>query len=178
MRIEDVGFGGVRLVHLDPRRDDRGSFTRLFCRTTFMKSGLNMDWPQFNLSHTQDCGAVRGLHFQIPPSEEIKFVTCITGIVFDVVLDVRRDSSTFGQWRSFELSERNNVALYIPTGLAHGFQCLAGDCRMAYLMSCDFNPSAARGVRFNDPALGIPWPLPVSQVSPKDAELPSLADFR
>lgn len=172
MKIVDAGFGGVHLVHLQPRHDGRGSFTRSFCRKTFLQAGLEADWPQINLSHTRQRASVRGLHFQASPGEEIKLVTCVTGAVFDVVLDVRPRSATFGQWRAYELSEQNSTSLYIPAGFAHGFQCLTDDCRMSYLMSRDFEPALARGVRHNDPSLAIPWPLPVTCISPKDAVLP------
>lgn len=172
MKIVDAGFGGVQLVQLDPRQDDRGSFTRSFCRKTFVKAGLNTEWPQINISRTCQRGSVRGLHFQKSPEEEIKLVTCVTGVVFDVVVDVRPRSTTFGQWRSYTLSELNSISLYIPAGFAHGFQCLTDECRMSYLMSCDFDPTLATGVRHNDPSLAISWPLPVTCISPKDAVLP------
>ena len=176
MTITDVGFCGVRKIQLDPACDQRGSFTRFFCRKTFLDAGLNADWPQVNFSCTLRTGAVRGLHFQSEPAAEVKLITCLTGAVFDVLVDVCPSSRTFGQWRAFELSEENAVALYVPTGIAHGFQCLTDDCRMSYLMSCNFNPTLARGVRYNDPALPIPWPLPVTCISPKDEALPLLRE--
>ena len=174
MRIEDAGFGGVQLIHLEPHNDDRGIFTRLFCQKTFLQAGLNANWPQINGSFTRRRGSVRGLHFQVAPAEEIKLVTCVSGAVFDVVLDVRPQSATFGQWRAYELSEQNSTCIYIPEGFAHGFQCLRDDCRMCYLMSCEFHPELARGVRYNDPSLAIPWPLAVTCISDKDAALPLL----
>lgn len=174
MRIEDADFGGVQIIHLEPCIDDRGSFTRLFCQKTFLQAGLNANWPQINCSFTRRRGSVRGLHFQEAPAEEIKLVTCVSGAVFDVVLDVRPQSATFGQWRAYELSEQNSTCLFIPAGFAHGFQCLSDDCRMSYLMSCEFHPTLARGVRYNDPSLAILWPLSVTCISDKDAALPLL----
>lgn len=178
MIITDVGFAGVRKIQLDPARDERGSFVRFFCRQTFQNAGLNLEWPQANFSHTMQRGAVRGLHFQSEPAAETKLITCLSGAVFDVLVDISPFSSTFGQWRAYELSETNALALYVPTGIAHGFQCLTDDCRMAYMMSCDYHAEAARGVHYNDPDISIPWPLPVSCVSNKDDALPRLQVFK
>jgi len=133
-----------------------------------------VEWPQVNFSHTLQSGAVRGLHFQSAPSAEIKLITCLTGAVFDVLVDVRPSSSTFGKWRAFELSGRNTVGLYVPAGFAHGFQCLSDDCRLVYMMSCNYRAESAKGVHYNDPDLSVSWPLPVSCVSPKDEALPLL----
>lgn len=174
MTITDVGFAGVRKIQLDPARDERGSFMRFFCRRTFEDAGLNVDWPQTNFSHTLQRGAVRGLHFQSEPAAETKLITCLSGAVFDVLVDVSPSSPTFGQWRAYELSEANCLALYVPVGIAHGFQCLANDCRMAYMMSCSYRAEAARGVHHRDPDLSISWPLPVSCISAKDDALPRL----
>ena len=174
MNITDVGFAGVRMIQLDPARDERGSFVRFFCRRTFQDAGLNIEWPQTNFSHTFQRGALRGLHFQSEPAAETKLITCLSGVVYDVLVDISPSSSTFGQWRAYELSEESGVALYVPTGIAHGFQCLTNDCRMAYMMSCSYEPALARGVCYNDPGLAIHWPLPVACVSLKDATLPLL----
>ena len=174
MSITDVGFAGVRKIQLDPARDERGSFVRFFCRRTFQDAGLNIEWPQTNFSHTFQKGAVRGLHFQAEPAAETKLITCVSGAVYDVLVDISPSSSTFGQWRGYELSEASALALYVPTGIAHGFQCLTDDCRMAYLMSCGHHAEAARGLHYNDPDLSISWPLPVSRISNKDDALPRL----
>ncbi|MBU3666397.1 MAG: dTDP-4-dehydrorhamnose 3,5-epimerase [Chthoniobacterales bacterium] len=174
MKIVDVGFGGVHQVFLSPAKDDRGSFSRIFCREMFSEAGLNSDWPQINVSHTLQRGALRGLHFQEHPSDEAKLISCLTGSVFDVVVDVRRSSPLFGKWRSFELSEANGMSLYVPAGFAHGFQCLSDNCRLLYLMSANYEPTLARGVRYDDAELGIIWPLSVSCISPKDSALPGL----
>jgi dTDP-4-dehydrorhamnose 3,5-epimerase len=178
MKITDVGFGGVQKIQLDPVHDMRGSFVRYFCRQTLLNAGLNVDWPQINFSHTFQSGAIRGLHFQSSPPEEIKLITCLSGAVFDVLVDIRPASSTFGKWRAFDLSERNAVALYVPAGFAHGFQCISGDCKLIYMMSCDYQAESAKGVHYNDPDLSISWPLPVTCVSPKDKALPPLQAVR
>ena len=178
MKIVDAEFGGVHEVFMEPNTDERGFFSRLFCRNSFVAAGLNGDWPQINVSMTLKRGALRGLHFQQKPSEEIKLVTCLTGAVFDVVVDVRPESSTFGHWRAFELSEKRSLALYVPAGFAHGFQCLSDDCRLVYLMSRDFEPALSSGIRYNDEALGVTWPLPVSCISAKDAALSGLDSLR
>jgi len=178
VKVVDAEFGGVHEVLMELNTDERGFFSRLFCRNSFIAAGLNGDWPQINVSMTLKRGTLRGLHFQKKPAEEIKLVTCLTGTVFDVVVDVRPDSATFGHWRSFELSEKRRLALYVPAGFAHGFQCLSDDCRLVYLMSRDFEPALSGGIRYDDHALGITWPLPVSCISAKDATLPDLHSLR
>ena len=178
MKIVDAEFGGVHEVLMEQNTDDRGFFSRLFCRDSFVAAGLNADWPQINVSMTLKRGTLRGLHFQKKPSEEIKLVTCLAGVIFDVVVDVRPESSTFGQWRSFELSEKRSLALYVPAGFAHGFQCLSDDCRVVYLMSRDFQPTLSGGIRYDDAALCIDWPLPVGSISAKDAALAGLDSLR
>jgi dTDP-4-dehydrorhamnose 3,5-epimerase len=177
MIIANAGLDGLYKVQLEPKADERGTFERVFCRATFLGAGLNIEWPQMNVSRTLRRGALRGLHFQAPPGEEIKLVTCLSGTVFDVVVDLRHASPTYGQWRSFDLSEQNATALYIPAGFAHGFQCVTEECRMLYLMSCEYDQSLARGLHWADPRLAIPWPRPVSCISPADSAWPALADL-
>ena len=126
-------------------------------------------------SATSVRGMLRGMHFQKDPSPEIKLVQCVTGVIQDVVVDVRKDSPTFGRWLAYELSERNHRALYIPAGFAHGFQCLSDDCRVSYQMSSAYDASLTGGVRWDDPDLAIEWPLSNPMVSERDSQLPALS---
>lgn len=167
------------LLTIDPKEipDHRGYFLRTFCAGVFERNGLNTNWPQTNLSRTMAKGMLRGMHFQKEPSPEIKLIQCVTGRIHDVIVDVRSDSPTFGQWEAFDLSEENHRMLYVPGGLAHGFQCQEDDCRVSYMMSAPYDPSLAAGIRWSDPLLAIEWPLRDPVVSERDAALPLLADL-
>ena len=120
---------------------------------------------------------IRGLHFQAEPKPEIKLIRCAAGAIYDVLLDVRPASPTFGRWEAFELTSANRRMLYVPGGLAHGFQCLEDDCEVFYQMSESYDPALARGIRWNDPDAGIRWPLPDPELSEKDRRLPLLAEL-
>lgn len=177
MTFHETGFSGLLLIEPAAAADSRGYFLRTFCRETFAARSLNMYWPQTNLSYTAAKGTLRGMHYQRDPSPEIKLIQCMTGRILDVIVDVRRDSATYGKWLSFELSEENHRMLYVPGGFAHGFQCLEDHCRVSYMMSEPYVPELAAGIRWNDPDLAIGWPLPDPHVSPRDAQLPLLADL-
>jgi dTDP-4-dehydrorhamnose 3,5-epimerase len=177
VKIAETQLEGVFLVELVPVSDARGHFMRTFCSTTFTQHGLTTFWPQSNLSFTASKGTLRGLHFQKEPSPEIKLIQCVTGTICDVIVDIRKDSPSFGHWESFELSEENHRGLYVPAGYAHGFQCLEDKCRVSYQMSQLYDPSLSGGVRWNDPDLKIDWPLNCPLVSERDAALPFLADL-
>lgn len=165
---------GIWLITLEPRVDDRGSFVRTYCEHEFSKLRLNTRWPQCNLSLTKKAGAIRGMHFQADPQSEIKLVRCDAGAIYDVVVDVRRDSPTFGQWQAFELSSDNAQMLYIDAGFAHGFQVLKAPAQVFYQISECYNPELARGICWNDPEVGIKWPLPPVNISERDHRLPRL----
>lgn len=160
------------LVHSEPHADDRGFLSRTYCAEAFAEVGLNTRWVQHNHTLTLGRGSVRGLHFQAEPVPETKLVRCFAGRVFDVAVDVRPDSPQFGQWTSVELSADAATAIYIPAGFAHGFQCLDDRCELFYLMSESYRPELARGVRWDDPSIGILWPEPLDRLSPRDAALP------
>jgi dTDP-4-dehydrorhamnose 3,5-epimerase len=177
MRFSPSSLAGVWVIDLDLREDERGFFARTYCNTEFAEHGLNTHWPQCNLSLTRQRGMIRGLHFQANPKPEIKLVRCTAGAVFDVVVDVRRDSQSSGQWDGFELTAQNRRALYIPAGFAHGFQCLSDDCEMYYQMSEIYFPELARGLRWNDPAVNIHWPIANAFLSDRDKGLPLLSDL-
>lgn len=162
------------MIEMEPREDERGWLARSYCAEEFAKRGLNTHWPQCNVTLTRKKGMLRGMHYQADPKGEVKLLRCDGGKVFDVLVDVRRDSKTFGKWEGFELSGDGFRTLYIPTGIAHGFQCLEDDCRLFYQMGESFHTELARGIRWDDPKVNIRWPLANPIVSSRDAALPFL----
>jgi dTDP-4-dehydrorhamnose 3,5-epimerase len=167
---------GAWLIELDPRQDERGFLARTFSESAFAAHGLNTMWPECNVSYTKFRGTVRGMHFQAAPQEETKLIRCSAGAIFDVLVDVRRDSPTYGQWQGFDLAERNHFQLYVPGGIAHGFQTLTDDAQVSYQMSTVYVAELARGVRHDDPAVAIEWPLKVAKLSARDRHLPLLSE--
>jgi dTDP-4-dehydrorhamnose 3,5-epimerase len=175
MRFEAIGLDGAWLIHQDAVQDERGFFARTFCVDEFGEHCLETNFPQHSVSHSSRKGTVRGMHFQMTPHEEVKLVRCLNGAIFDVIIDLRPASPTFRRWQGFELSGDNGLQLYIPKGFAHGFQTLADDTGVNYLISEFHAPAAASGVRHDDPAFGIKWPLPVTAISDKDLRWPDFA---
>ena len=178
MKFLPTTLAGLWLIELELREDERGFLTRTFCENEFSQHGLNTRWPQCNLTLTKKRGMIRGMHFQADPKPEIKLIRCAVGAIFDVLVDVRRDSPTFGKWQGFELSAENRRQLYVPGGLAHGFQCLADNCEVFYQMSEFYVPELARGLCWNDHSVGIHWPLPEPFVSERDRNLPELTALK
>lgn len=174
MRFETTGLDDAWLVHLEPRQDSRGFFARTFCVDEFRAHGLETEFPQHSISRSFNKGTVRGMHFQREPHAEVKLVRCLSGAIWDVIIDMRPGSPTFRQWRAFELSDENGCQLYIPKGFAHGFQTLSDNAVVNYLISEFHVPDAASGVCHDDPAFGINWPLPVTTISEKDLLWPKL----
>jgi dTDP-4-dehydrorhamnose 3,5-epimerase len=177
VKFSKTTLTGVLQIDLEPREDERGFLARTFCETEFADHGLNIRWPQCNLTLTKKRGMVRGMHFQSNPKPEIKLIRCAVGAIFDVLVDVRRDSPHFGRWESFELSRSNQRMLYVPGGIAHGFQCLADECEVFYQMSEFYYAELARGLRWNDPQVGISWPIAEALLSERDSNLPALKDL-
>ena len=174
-----MNFTPTRLadaVLVDPtiHGDDRGSFARTFCAETFRRHGLKDGFVQANHSANRLRGTLRGLHFQKGSAAEVKLVRAVAGAVWDVIVDMRPTSPTYRQWQGFELSAANRRMLYVPEGFAHGFQTLTDGAEVTYQVSAPYTPAAEGGIRWNDPALGIDWPLPVSVISDKDANWPAL----
>ncbi len=165
----EVALGIVAMIERQATSDDRGSFGRLFCRDDMKPFGWNKPVAQVNVSRTTTAGSVRGLHYQLPPHAEIKYVSCLKGAIFDVAVDLRCHSTTFLQWCGFELSAENRRGLIIPEGFAHGFQALTNDVEMVYFHSTTYAKQADSGLNVLDPRLAIQWPLPVSGLSDKDA---------
>jgi dTDP-4-dehydrorhamnose 3,5-epimerase len=175
MRFETTTITGLVAIRLERHVDDRGSFARLFCRDDFAAAGLESEFVQESLSVTLRAGTVRGMHYQRTPHEEVKFVRCVRGAIYDVVADLRPDSPSFHHWQAFELSPESDIALYIPKGCAHGFQTLADDVEVLYQMSTPYVPAAADGFRYDDGTIGIEWPRPVGMIAEKDLSWPPLA---
>lgn len=175
MHFTETKVKGAFLIDLDPRSDNRGFFARSWCLKEFQEHGLVSHIAQINLALTLKMGTVRGLHFQTPPDEEAKTVRCTRGAVYDVVVDLRPSSPTHKAWAGFELSADNHRILYIPVGCAHGYQTLSDDSEIEYLTSAAYAPTSAKGVRFDDPAFGIEWPLPVTVISDADRSWPTYA---
>lgn len=174
MKFVETPLPGVYVIEVTRFEDERGFFARTYCRDTFLERGLPGEWPQCNVSFNTRRGTLRGMHYQEAPFEEPKLVRCTRGAMFDVALDLRRDSPTYGKWFGVELTGETRSALYIPKGLAHGFQTLTDACEVFYQMGALWRPDAARGVRWNDPRFGIAWPVADAILSPRDA---SYADY-
>lgn len=169
-------LAGSYVIDLAPRTDHRGWFARTYCKQEFAQIGHTKEIVQMNQSYTRGKGALRGMHFQRQPHREIKIVRCVAGAVFDVIVDLRKQSPTFLKWFGVELSAQNKKTLYVPEGFAHGFQTLEDDSELLYLVSECYAPQAEGGVRYNDPAFGIQWPLAVTDLSEKDAVHPFLTE--
>jgi dTDP-4-dehydrorhamnose 3,5-epimerase len=176
MTFTPTGLEGSYVIDPAPYRDERGWFARFYCKTEFAAIGHTKEWVQMNHSFTRDKGALRGLHYQQPPFREIKLVRCIAGSVYDVMIDLRNGSASFLQSFSIELSAENKKMLYIPEGFAHGFQVLSEDTELIYLHSEYYSSGAESGLRYDDPRLGIVWPMPVTVLSERDAAHPLLTD--
>jgi dTDP-4-dehydrorhamnose 3,5-epimerase len=172
MLFRSTGLAGVRLIDLEPVRDERGLFARTFCTRELAAQGLETGFVQHSISVTERVGSVRGMHFQKSPHEEVKLLRCIRGAIHDVLIDIRPDSPTYGRCEAYELTAENRRQLYVPAGLAHGFQTLLPDTEVGYLISAFYAPAAAAGIRHDDPAFAIAWPLPVADISPKDRAWP------
>ena len=162
------------IIELEKLEDERGFFARTFCKEEFKAHSLNHQFVQCNLSFNKKKGTLRGMHYQKAPHEEIKLITCTRGIIFDVVVDLRSDSPTYCKWFAVELRSDNYKMLYIPKGFAHGFQTLDDNSVIFYQMSEFYHPECARGVRWNDPAFGIEWPLNNPVMTKKDRTYPLL----
>lgn len=169
---------GSYVIDLDRLEDHRGFFARAFCVDEMRELGMNVDIVQINMSQNHRKGIVRGMHYQIEPAPEAKLMRCIRGAIFDVIVDMRQYSSTYLQWFGVELTAENRRALYVPPLFAHGYQALTDGAEVIYSTSGVYTPACERGIRPDDPALDIRWPLPLSEVSPKDRSWPLLSPVR
>lgn len=176
MRAEPLGVEDARLLRLDPVEDARGLFARLYCDAEFAALGLNPAVAQINLSVNPHAGTLRGLHFQRPPHAEAKVIRVVRGALWDVLVDLRPESPSFGRWTTATLSAANRLAVYAPCGVAHGFLTLEPDTEVLYLMSTSYAPEHGAGLRWDDPDVAIRWPDAPQVISDKDAGLPGLRE--
>lgn len=160
----------VFVINIEPNNDHRGYFARLWCESEFQQHGLVNDFVQSSVCHNKLKGTLRGLHFQWPPSLEAKLVRCIRGSVYDVVVDLRPDSDTFTQHFSVKLDSEQHNAVYVPPGFAHAYQTLEDNSDLLYMMSDIYRPELADGVRYDDPAFAIKWPLPIECIAERDKQ--------
>jgi dTDP-4-dehydrorhamnose 3,5-epimerase len=174
MIFHETSLRGARLIELQPHIDDRGRFARAWCREEFARHGIDVEIAQGNVSINPTKGTMRGLHWQVAPHGEAKLVRCVRGAIFDVAVDIDPESPSYLRWFGVELSAANQRMLYVPTTCAHGFQTLADDTEVNYLVSSPYAPKAGRGLRYDDPALAIEWPLPVTLISDQDKSWPLL----
>lgn len=172
MRFEETPLRGVFTIHLERRGDERGFFARVFCANEFSEQGIAATFVQVNNSVSAVKGTLRGMHYQLAPYAETKVVRCIRGAIFDVALDIRPDSPTFGQWYGVRLDDENRDMLYVPRGCAHGLLTLEANSEVLYLVDNFYAPDAERGIRFDDPCFGIEWPLEPVELSAKDRSWP------
>jgi dTDP-4-dehydrorhamnose 3,5-epimerase len=176
MIFDETSIAGVFVVDLEPHVDERGFFARGFCAEEFEQHGLVSTVVQANIAYSSTLGTTRGLHYQVEPHPEAKFFRCIRGETFNVAVDLREDSPAFGRWVAVVLSAANRRAFYVPPNCATGYQTLTEDAEILYSVSSRYAPGAVRGVRFDDPAIGIEWPLAPAAVSGQDRSWPLLPD--
>ena len=176
MTFTPTPLAGSYLITLEPVEDHRGWFARYYDEQSFAQIGHGQHWVQMNHSFTYKKGTVRGLHFQLPPHAEVKLVRCIAGWVYDVIIDLRKESPTFLQWYGVTLSAVNRNMMYVPAGFAHGFQTLEDNCELLYHHSAAYTPEAESGIRYNDEMLKINWPLRAGEISDRDLAHPLLTE--
>lgn len=173
MNFHETSIPGAFIIHYDKFEDERGFFAKVFSRREFERHNLGTDFVDFNLSFSRKKGTLRGLHYQLPPHSEDKLMRCTKGGIYEVIVDMRAESSAFGRWMGVELRPGGLTMLYVPKGVANGFQTLEDDSEVFYTASRYHNPAAERGLRWNDPALGISWPVAGDPIlSDKDRRWP------
>ncbi|MBT7690636.1 MAG: dTDP-4-dehydrorhamnose 3,5-epimerase [Gemmatimonadales bacterium] len=172
MIIQPTPLAGAYTVALERREDERGFFARAFCRDEFTAAGIEPDLAQANLSYNRLKGTLRGLHYQVPPYRETKLVRCVAGSLFDVIVDVRPESPTYREWFGVELSAANQLAVFVPRGFAHGLVTLQDDTSVFYMASEFYAPDSEAGLRWDDPRIGIDWPIEPTVISEKDRAWP------
>lgn len=176
MIFRELPLGGAFVIEPERLEDERGFFARSWCEVEFARHGLEPALAQCNISWNRSRGTLRGLHFQAPPHAEAKLVRCTRGAAFDVLVDLRPDSASFGRWHGVVIDAGSRQAVYAPAGFAHGFETLADDTELFYQMTVAYDPASARGIRWDDPALDIAWPIADPILSPRDRAWPSLAE--
>ena len=172
MNFKETELKGAYIIELERLEDERGYFARNYCKKEFKQNGLELTVVQCDVSYNIKKGTLRGMHFQSAPHQEAKLVSCTRGAMYDVIVDLREQSPTYCRWIAVELTEQNCRMFYIPYGFAHGFQTLVDDTVVYYQMSEYYHPGLARGVRWDDPAFGIKWPVGISIMASKDRQFP------
>jgi dTDP-4-dehydrorhamnose 3,5-epimerase len=172
MRFTECDVIGARVIDPSPHTDARGRFFRAWCQREFIDNGIDFTPVQANMAVSTRKGTMRGLHYQVPPAPEAKLVRCTAGEIFDVVVDLRPQSATYLRWFGTYLSAANGRMLFVPEGCAHGCVSMQDDTEIYYLTSAFYTPQAARGIRYDDPAIGITWPVPITMVSEQDQNWP------
>jgi dTDP-4-dehydrorhamnose 3,5-epimerase len=168
--FHETKLDGAFVIEPKRREDNRGSFARIYCTEQFGERGLDADMVQGNISSTTNAGTLRGMHYQVPPMMEAKYIRCLRGAVYDVIVDLRPWSPSYLQHFGVELTQDNRLGIYVPPLFAHGHQALADDVEITYLVSKAYTPGLERGIRFDDPMFAIDWPLPIGEMSEKDLE--------
>lgn len=174
MIFTETPLKGSYIIEVTPFQDERGWFGRTYCEREFKSIGISPSWVQINQSYSTHKGTLRGMHYQLPPFEEMKLVRCIGGKVFDVIIDLRKNSNTFLKWFGIELSAENKKMIFIPEGFAHGFQTLTDHCELIYHHSQFYTPESEAGIKYNDAVIHIAWPLEVTCISDRDNHHPML----
>jgi len=177
MNFIELFLNGAYKIDLEKNEDDRGFFSRVWCKNEFEEHGLDTSIVQINNSLRRKKCTLIGLHFQRPPKTEAKIVRCLRGAIWDVIVDLRKDSPTFGQWYGTELNDTNRTMIFVPQGFAHGYLTLSPDAEILYLVSEFHSPENEDGLRWNDPQLAIEWPDIPQVISDKDVQAPLLADL-
>ncbi len=177
MIFQETKLKGSFIINIENKNDKRGFFARAFCAKEFKKNDINNKFVQANISYSRKRGTLRGMHYQIKPASESKFIRCINGAVLDVIIDMRPESRTYLQHIEVELSSENRTAIYVPSMFAHGNQALTDDVELFYFVDRLYNSKCERGVRYDDPLIGIKWPLVVTEISDKDLQIPFINHF-
>jgi len=175
VKFLETSLKGAYIIEIEPIEDNRGLFARSWCKREFEAHSLNSKIVQCNISFNTKKGILRGMHYQIKPSEEAKLVRCTSGAIFDVIIDLRADSPTFKGWFAVELNDKNRKMLYIPERFAHGFQTLKDNTEVFYQMSEYYSPNHSRGIRWNDPSFSIQWPEDKRIISKRDQQYPDFS---
>jgi dTDP-4-dehydrorhamnose 3,5-epimerase len=177
MHFVETKLKGAFIIEIERREDDRGFFARVFCQREYQEHGLKPVIAQANIAFNKRRGTLRGMHFQFPPAAETKVVRCTRGAILDIIVDLRPESPTYLEHIAVELTDANHRALYVPERFAHGYQVLADDTETSYQVGEFYAPALESGLLYNDPRLGLAWPLPVAEISPKDAAWKPLAEI-
>lgn len=174
MNFIQTELQGAYIIEVEAMRDERGFFARSWCKEEFEKHGLVAELTQCNISFNNKKGTLRGMHYQVAPCEEVKLVRCTAGAIYDVIVDLRPGSSTYKRWTAIELNAENRRMVYVPQGMAHGFQSLTDNAEVFYQMAADYRPEHSSGVRWDDPAFAIKWPFAAPTICRRDQEFPLL----